>query len=63
MTLSALETKVQEYTKTAVSQLKSQEAMEHCRHRPDGVPFSVESPEPGYHPGWPAYSQRAASAS
>ena len=22
-----------------------------CRHRPDGVPFSAESPEPGDHPG------------
>jgi hypothetical protein len=22
-----------------------------CRHRPDGVAFSAESPEPGDHPG------------
>ena len=28
-----------------------QDAVAACRHRPDGVPFSAESPEPGDHPG------------
>ena len=39
-----------DYTDTGVT-VANMNNVDHCRHRPEGVPFSAESPEPGDHPG------------